>query len=208
MTVDECPREAAGGPTSRPPALEELPVPFVLTVRNNVKSLVSKAEVTHRIERMMRELQLDQEEVSFLLTDDEQIHDLNKQWRGKDKPTDVLAFPLREGEFPELRGGLLGDVVISLETADRQAREHGHSLREEAVFLLAHGLLHLLGWDHDTKAKDAAMRRESERLCAAAGIPAPAAAGGVVNTKSKKSATKKRTSRRAPTKTPRKTGRR
>lgn len=150
------------------PALEELPVPFVLTVRNNVKSLVSKAEVTHRIERMMRELQLDQEEVSFLLTDDEQIHDLNKQWRGKDKPTDVLAFPLREGEFPELRGGLLGDVVLSIPTATRQAKRAKKPVLEEITMLLAHGLLHLLGWDHDTPAKDVAMRAETDRLCRAA----------------------------------------
>jgi len=158
--------------------------------------------------KMLGALQIDDAELSIVLTDDAQIRILNRDYRHKDRPTDVLAFAIREGAHGELAGEMLGDVVISLETADRQAREHGHSLREEAVFLLAHGLLHLLGWDHDTKAKDAAMRRESERLCAAAGIPAPAAAGGVVNTKSKKSATKKRTSRRAPTKTPRKTGRR
>ncbi len=167
-------------------------MPFVLTVRNNVKSLVSKSEITHRIERMMRELQLDQEEVSFLLTDDEQIHDLNKQWRGKDKPTDVLAFPLREGEFPELRGGLLGDVVLSIPTAERQARRAKRPVLAEITMLLAHGLLHLLGWDHDTPAKDVRMRAETDRLCAvaSAGADSPSVRP---RTARKKAATKVKT---------------
>lgn len=126
---------------------------------------------------MLETLQLKKSELSILLTDDAQIKHLNRDYRHKDRATDVLAFAMREGEHAELAGEMLGDVVISLETAARQARAQGHSLREEVVFLLGHGVLHLLGWDHDTKAKDRAMRCETERLCAAAGVPAPARPG-------------------------------
>jgi probable rRNA maturation factor len=79
-------------------------------------------------------------ELSVLLTDDNTIRDLNRRYRGVDAPTDVLAFE-QEG------GALLGDVVISVETAQRQATEQGHSLDREVGLLLAHGVLHLLGWD-------------------------------------------------------------
>ncbi len=90
-------------------------------------------------------------EVSVLLTDDEQIKELNRDYRGIDAPTDVLAFSQKEGEAIgcETEDGLLGDVVISVETAQRQAEEHGHSLDQEIDILLAHGILHLLGYDHE-----------------------------------------------------------
>lgn len=127
--------------------------------------------------KMLAALQIKEAELSIVLTDDAQIKILNRDYRQKDRPTDVLAFAMREGETGQLAGDLLGDVVISLETAARQASGQGHSLREEVVFLLGHGLLHLLGWDHETKAKDRAMRAETERLCAAAGVAAPKAAG-------------------------------
>lgn len=127
---------------------------------------------------MLETLQIKKSELSILLTDDNQIHILNRDFRHTDRATDVLAFAMREGEAGDVAGDMLGDVVISLETAARQAEEHGHSLREEAVFLLGHGLLHLLGWDHDTPAKDRAMRAETDRLCIAVGVPAPARAGG------------------------------
>lgn len=119
-------------------------------------------------QRMLDTLQLKDAELSILLTSDDQIHILNRDYRKKDRPTDVLAFAMREGKHGELAGDVLGDVVISLQTAARQAPEQGRSMQEEVTFLLAHGLLHLLGWDHDTDAKDRAMRRETERLCRAA----------------------------------------
>jgi probable rRNA maturation factor len=90
-------------------------------------------------------------EVSILLTDDRHIAKLNRQYRGVDGPTDVLAFAQVEpddGFSVDSEENLLGDVVISVETAMRQAEEHGHGLDEEIDVLLAHGLLHLLGYDH------------------------------------------------------------
>ena len=85
-------------------------------------------------------------ELSVALTDDRGIQGLNSTWRQKDAPTDVLSFP-QETE------GLLGDLVISLETADRQARAHGHSLDDELRILLVHGFLHLCGYDHEESSE-------------------------------------------------------
>ena len=86
-------------------------------------------------------------EISLLITDDETIHLLNKEYRQKDKPTDVLSFPM-EDEV------MLGDIVISLDTAKNQAQERYIGLEREIAFLFIHGLLHLLGYDHETSAED------------------------------------------------------
>lgn len=107
-------------------------------------------------------------ELSVLLCDDATIQELNRDYRGKDRPTDVLAFAMQEGEGTGVAPDLLGDVVISLDTARRQAPAHGRTIAGEVTFLLAHGLLHLLGHDHPD---DAALRRMNARcdaLCAAA----------------------------------------
>jgi probable rRNA maturation factor len=117
---------------------------------------------------MLQAVELPEAELSIVLTGDEQIKKLNRTFRKKDKATDVLSFPMREGEAGEVAGGLLGDVVISVPTAARQAKDKGVRVLEEVTFLLAHGLLHLLGWDHDTVSKDRAMTLETRRLCAAA----------------------------------------
>jgi probable rRNA maturation factor len=107
-------------------------------------------------------------ELSLILTGDEKIRELNRVYRAKDRPTDVLAFAQNEGEFASLSGHLLGDVVVSVPTARRQAEREGRELVAELTMLIAHGVLHLLGWDHDTPLKDHRMRRETERLCVAA----------------------------------------
>lgn len=87
--------------------------------------------------------------------DDPGIRDLNQRFRGKDKATNVLSFPMQEGEFTEITPGLLGDVVISLDTAEQEANAAGISLDERMSQLLVHGILHLLGFDHETGATDA-----------------------------------------------------
>lgn len=92
-------------------------------------------------------------ELSLRLSDDAQIQTLNAQYRHQDKPTDVLAFAALEVDFPQpeemMRSPLyLGDIVISVDTAIRQAQQQGHPLQTELTWLAAHGLLHLLGWDH------------------------------------------------------------
>jgi probable rRNA maturation factor len=102
---------------------------------------------------MLEALGLTRAELSVMVCDDATIHGLNRAHRKKDRPTDVLAFALREGKVMPGAEDLLGDVVISLDTARRQAREHGRSLWAEVTMLLAHGLLHLVGYDHRTDAE-------------------------------------------------------
>ena len=106
-------------------------------------------------------------EVSVSLVNDEVIHVLNKDYRGIDRPTDVLSFALDEAEEPQEIGGpethLLGDIIISAETAVRQGREYGHGLNRELVYLGVHSLLHLLGYDHMNKEDKAVMRQEEEK---------------------------------------------
>jgi probable rRNA maturation factor len=131
-----------------------------------------RARLERRAEAMLSLLQLEKAELSLVLSGDEQIHELNKIYRGKDKPTDVLAFPMREGDFGRLHAGLpsrlLGDVIVSVPTARRQAFEAKREPLGEITMLVAHGLLHLLGWDHETPSKDKKMRAETERLVSAA----------------------------------------
>ncbi|MBK8692308.1 MAG: rRNA maturation RNase YbeY [Deltaproteobacteria bacterium] len=128
--------------------------------------VVSTEEVRSAAEAMLRSLKLPRAELSVLLCDDATIHALNRDYRKKNKPTDVLAFAMREGEDGHLAGDLLGDVIISLETATRQAKERAVVTRDEVMMLLAHGLLHLLGWDHQTDADDKRMRAETDRMLA------------------------------------------
>jgi probable rRNA maturation factor len=131
-----------------------------------VKSVLNKAAEVYGIETHT--------EVSVVLADDEYIHQLNRQYRGKDCPTDVLSFALNEGEEPEILDEpeeiLLGDIIISLETATRQAKEYGHSLERELAYLTVHGILHLLGYDHMTEDEKKEMRQEEEHILSFLGI--------------------------------------
>lgn len=99
------------------------------------------------------------------MTDDAQIRDLNQTYRGIDAPTNVLSFPMQEGEFSDLTPGLLGDVVISCETAEREADEAGIDISERMSQLLIHGILHLVGYDHERgDADESAMEDKSLEL--------------------------------------------
>jgi probable rRNA maturation factor len=106
--------------------------------------------------------------VDVLLADDKTLRRLNRDFRGKDKATDVLSFPAAE----EFAGEHAGDLAISLDTAARQAREHGHALRDEVRVLLLHGLLHLSGMDHETDRGEMAVREAElrERLRLKSGL--------------------------------------
>ena len=101
-------------------------------------------------------------ELSLALVRDRRMRALNREWRGKDRPTDVLSFPQH--------GRSIGDVVISLDTARRQAREGGWSLAAELRRLLAHGLLHCLGHDHQTPAQARRMAAAERRLLGREGM--------------------------------------
>ncbi len=143
-----------------------------MTVRPAVRGCLTPAELA-RLRRRARRMVLaaalsdpglgDEVEVGLTLADDGEVHALNRAYRRKNRPTDVLAFAMSEGDGPKLPG-LLGDVVISLDTAARQARR---GLEAEVTFLWAHGLCHLLGYDHQTDRQEKEMNlRMSELLLA------------------------------------------
>ena len=121
-------------------------------------------------------------EVSITLTNDENIHKINKQYRHVDKPTDVISFAFHESEEPEilfdtvdksdkeLSLDILGDIIISVERAKIQAEEYGHSFKREIVFLTVHGMLHLLGYDHMEETDRIEMEQEQDFIMNKLGI--------------------------------------
>lgn len=115
-------------------------------------------------------------ELSLLLVDNEYIKELNFMYRGKDEATDVLSFAMNElgEEEPELEElddiNMLGDIVISVEQAWHQSQEYGHSLERELGYLLVHGLLHLLGYDHESEREQKLMRKWEEKIMSAVGL--------------------------------------
>lgn len=113
-------------------------------------------------------------EVSVSFVSNAEIRKLNRQFRGKDKSTDVLSFPLGENGVYDINhetgAMLLGDVVISMETAVSQAKTYGHSLEREVGFLTVHSMLHLLGYDHEAPLDTAKMREKEEAILEQLGI--------------------------------------
>lgn len=130
---------------------------------------------TNVAEAMLRALGIASAELSLVLCDDDYIRELNRSYRDRDQATDVLAFAMQEGEaVPEASGLLLlGDIVISLPTAARQAQASGRGLAQVATELLAHGLLHLLGFDHASEDEERRMWARTHALVSAARNPAP-----------------------------------
>lgn len=110
-------------------------------------------------------------ELSVLICDNDEIHELNRTYRGVDAPTDVLSFALNEGEGsdPE-EEKMLGDIVINLDRAVAQAEEYGHSREREMAYLSVHGFLHILGYDHYEEEEKQEMRRAEEKILGALGL--------------------------------------
>ncbi|EJW17368.1 rRNA maturation RNase YbeY [Paenibacillus alvei] len=123
-------------------------------------------------------------EVALTFVDNEQIHELNREYRGIDRPTDVLSFALNESVEEELdilyeiedeqeldeMNDLLGDIIISTERAKEQAEEYGHSLEREIGFLFVHGFLHLLGYDHQDEPSERVMMDKQEAVLEKVGL--------------------------------------
>jgi probable rRNA maturation factor len=141
-------------------------MPVVVTTRD-CRAPALAARLGRSGRRLLTALGRREAELSVVLVSDRLIRRLNREWRGKDRATDVLSFAQQEG------GGvvpatLLGDVVISVATAKRQAKERGEPLAVEGERLLIHGLLHLLGYDHERSAPEARRMQRRERALAQA----------------------------------------
>ncbi len=136
---------------------------------------IRSAEMIRLVEKVLSEMGEHSAEVGLVLVGDTEMRGLNRQYRGIDQPTDVLAFPMREkgksGDKNKITGiwqpdttlDLLGDVVISIPTARKQAFQQGHSLQQEMTVLMIHGLLHLLGYDHERSIADAGVMKRKEK---------------------------------------------
>lgn len=114
---------------------------------------------------------LDNLEFNVIIVDNEKIHELNKEFRGIDRPTDVITFALEDNEdFPVMETRILGDIYISLDKAKGQAIEYGHSFLRELSFLSIHGFLHLLGYDHMESDEEKIMFSKQEEILNGFGI--------------------------------------
>ena len=135
-----------------------VPVSYLPLMKRVIRACVLEEYPDHRFE------------VELKLCGDREIRSINRQFRDKDAPTDVLSFPMLEFGLPDVFVSL-GSIVISVETARRQAEEYGHSLKRELCFLCAHASLHLLGYDHETEEEREDMERKQREILERLGIP-------------------------------------
>lgn len=133
---------------------------LVYIIDEQAECLINCEALENQIKTILSLLNCQKKELSILLTDDKKIRKLNKQYRNKNMSTDVLSFSQSEGEENELEHNLLGDIVISITTAMRQSSEHNLSINEEIVLLLIHGILHLLGFDHERSDEEGIYMKE------------------------------------------------
>ena len=138
---------------------------FPAEIEENVRAAAEKVGELYGVENG---------EVSVTLTNNDYIHQLNRKYRQIDRPTDVLSFALNESEEPDIENGpdinVLGDIILSVERAEEQAADYGHSQRREIAFLTVHGMLHLLGYDHMEEADRLEMETEQRYVMEQLGI--------------------------------------
>lgn len=135
----------------------------VAVVNRQHAARVNATRMTRHARRILLEMGFVKAELSLAFVDDAEMRLLNATYRRVNEATDVLAFAMTEGRFGEVNPQVLGDVVISVETAAFQAHRAGRPLSEELNALLVHGVLHLLGYDHDRSPADARVMRAKER---------------------------------------------
>ncbi len=136
---------------------EPIPKLYETLMKRVIRKTVSNEYPNHKFE------------VNVTICDDEEIRVINKEHRNIDKPTDVLSFPFLDFETPETLT-LLGDIIISRDTAYRQAKEYGHSAKREFCFLAAHSALHLLGYDHEDESEREEMEAKQREILDELGI--------------------------------------
>jgi probable rRNA maturation factor len=159
----------------------ELYVEDLFFSENNQKSPIDGSQWHKWLKKWLNLLDIDLDkqkiyEISLLFTDDQEIKSLNEQFRHKNQPTDVLTFAALETDFPDsdlIDSVTLGDIIISVQTAQKQAQLQKHSLKIELAWLASHGFLHLLGWDHPDDDSLRKMLRKQEFLLNSIGLKSP-----------------------------------
>lgn len=136
-----------------------------ISIQNRQKLLtVDLGRVRRSLKRLLKELDFNDSEVSLLLVDDDQIREINKNYLHRDCPTNVISFAMTEGAFGDVHPEILGDIILSVETAARDAMECDIDFMDEVEFLLVHGLLHLLGYNHENvESREAEKMKKLER---------------------------------------------
>ena len=131
-------------------------------MNRQTKYSINLGRLRRSLKRLMKELGCENEEISLVLVDDAQIREINKNYLKRDRSTNVISFALTEGEFSDINPLLLGDIILSVETADRDAAANKIALMDEVEFLLIHGLLHLLGFDHENTTADMSQKMKNK----------------------------------------------
>lgn len=140
-------------------------------INNYGKEIENYEEIENYVEYLVKELNLDNCMFNIIFITNKEIHKINKEYRKVDRPTDVISFALEDNkdiEYKDFR--LLGDIYISVDRAIEQARDYNHSLKRELCFLSTHGILHLLGYDHQTKKEEEIMFTKQKELLEKYGI--------------------------------------
>ena len=140
-------------------------------INNYGKEIENYEEIEKYIEYLVKELNLDNCMFNIIFITNKEIHKITKEYRNVDRPTDVISFALEDNkdiEYKDFR--LLGDIYISVDRAIEQARDYNHSLKRELCFLSTHGILHLLGYDHQTKKEEEIMFTKQKELLEKYGI--------------------------------------
>ncbi|TAK00638.1 MAG: rRNA maturation RNase YbeY [Candidatus Manganitrophaceae bacterium] len=136
-----------------------------ISVQNRQRTYpVNRKSILNWARKILSMQKVDQAEMGIIFVNDRRIRIYNREYRKKDKPTDVLSFPMREGVGGALHPHFLGDVMISLERSAEEALEYGRSRREQLLILLIHGTLHLLGYDHERSPAEERRMQRRERL--------------------------------------------
>jgi probable rRNA maturation factor len=138
-----------------------------LQIKNSQnKSKIDKRNIRSTVLKILKTLDCADKEISLSFVDNENIKQLNKQYLGKDQATNVLSFSLQEGEYGDINPQILGDIIISVETAQRDALYGKLTIAQEIDFLIIHGILHLLGYNHEntTKKETKKMQQKEKEL--------------------------------------------
>ena len=125
---------------------------------------VDLPRIKHSSDKILRTLENEDSEISLTFVDDAGITEINRQYLGRDYPTNVIAFSMNEGEFGDVNPNILGDIIISTETALRDAEGGGLSLEDELDYLIIHGVLHLLGYDHELPGEAEEMKEKEKEI--------------------------------------------
>ncbi|MFA6413926.1 MAG: rRNA maturation RNase YbeY [Syntrophales bacterium] len=136
---------------------------MTILIENRQKKItLNRRQIRNSLVRLLKRLGLEDRELSLLLVDNEEIRELNRIYLGRDYPTNVISFAMSEGAYGDVNPQLLGDIIISVDKAMSEGKTSGASLKESLDFLMIHGLLHLLGYDHESSDTQEARRMQDK----------------------------------------------